>query len=273
MSWVIFNIVEGVKNYSRQQELKLAEALAINDVTTVKQLLDRGVDPNAKVVGKTGEPLIFLVFEKKHFTLPQGSIGDRHRAIYCLTAKERCLRLLLKYGVDPNVRDSLGRTVLDIAIIWCMPDVVKWLLMNGADPNLRDNKQLTPLMKTAILGIRDARSMQDKLQIVMHLIDSGVEIDARSLDGKTALMYATGNTRLEIVELLVSSGASLSICDRQGNRACDIIGQSVSDRQRLYLQRILTQPQLNVVKHKYREFVPEGDLLLNEVITNKLYLN
>ena len=195
-------------------------------------------------------------------------MGDRPNISYNITAKEQCLGLLLEYGGDPNVRDSLGRTVLEIAILWCLPNIVKLLLLNGADPNLRNGDRLTPLMKTAILGIQDARPMDDKLKIIMYLLDSGAEIDAQAPDGKTALMYAVGNIRLNIVKFLVSSGASLTITDHQGNQACDIISQSINQQQRVYLHKILTQPQLNIAKYQYQQFIPEGDRLLAPIINN-----
>jgi uncharacterized protein len=266
VNWVISNVVERIQTYSKRQELRLAEAVVNNDLDTIKKLLQQGVDPNVKIVGGASEPLIFLAFEKNWFTLPKSLSSDRPKEIYKITAKEECLRLLLEYEANPNVEDSLGRTVLAIAIIWCLPNIVKLLLNSGADPNLKNRDGITPLMKTAILGIKDARPMNEKLQIALHLIDSGADLNAQTKDGKTALMYATSNARTEMVELLISSGASLSIKDFRGNQASDLIGNSSNSQQRSYLKQILTQPQVNLINYQQLNS-PEGDRILSPILS------
>ncbi len=244
----IFNVVNRAIKKIRNQELKLANAITANNTSAVKKLLQQGVDPNLEFPKKSGISLLFSIFEKSYFTLPQDNISDRPKTLHHVTAKQECLQLLLEYGANPNVRDKCGRTALEIAIIWCMPEIVKLLLIHGADPNLKNSRGISPLMKMAMLGIRDARPINDKLQIIMHLIDAGAKIDAQTSDGKTALMYATGNSRIEIVELLVSSGASLSIKDNMGNKACDIVGGGVTPQQRINLQRVLTKNQLHILR-------------------------
>lgn len=266
MSWVIYHAVAKQRAVKKKQELELGSAVASNNTRAVAKLLNRGVNPNIRIVGQNREPLIFLAFEKTCFTLPFPKIGDRPQNRYKITAKSECLRLLLKHGADPNLRDSLGRTALEIAIVWCLPETVKLLLLYGANSNLPDKNGQTPLMKCAILGVRDARPIQHKLEIMMHLIDSGAAIDTQAPDGKTALMYAVGNSRQEIVELLVSSGASLTITDDRGNKARDIIDRGSTTQQQSQLRKILSQPQINVSRYKYRELIPEGDRVLATII-------
>ena len=266
VSWVIYHTVEKYRTLAKKQELKLAKAVTKNDLLAVTRLLNKGANPNVRIVGQNQEPLIFLAFEKSWFTLPCQKIGDRSKTRYKITAKSECLRLLLEYGADPNLRNSLERTALEIAILWCLPKIVKLLLLHGADPNLPDKNGQTPLMKSAILGIQDARPIQDKLEIIMYLLDSGAAIDAQAPDGKTALMYAVGNSRQEIVELLVSSGASLTIADDRGNRAKDIINRGSTSQQQNCLRKILSQPQINISRYKYQQYIPEGDRLLATII-------
>ena len=266
MSWIIYHALAKLRDARDKQELELATAVADNDPLTLVKLLKQGIDPNLRIVGQNQEPLIFLAFEKIQFTLPFYKVGDLPKTSYKITAKSECLHLLLKYGADPNLRDSQGRTALEIAILWCLPQTVKLLLLNGADPNLLDRSGRTPLIQSVVLGIQDGRAIEHKLEIMMHLLDSGAEIDALSAAGKTALMYAVGNARQEIVELLVSNGASLTITDRAGNTARDIIERGSTQQQRERLQTILSQPQVNVGRYKYRQFIPEGDRLLATII-------
>jgi FOG: Ankyrin repeat len=54
-------------------------------------------------------------------------------------------RLVIDWGVDPNVRERHGVTPLHYAARNGHLDVVEFLLEHGADPNVQDNDGKTPL--------------------------------------------------------------------------------------------------------------------------------
>ncbi|MGF1540091.1 MAG: ankyrin repeat domain-containing protein [Pleurocapsa sp.] len=267
MSWVILDFVEKLANYPQEQELRLAEAVANDDVTEIKKLLRQGVDPNVRIVGQCLNPLIFLAFQKNFFTLPPTSPYDVQQNLYEIIPKTECLRCLLEYGADPNLRNNFGKTVLDLAIIWCLPDTVKLLLEYGADVNLGDRQGITPLMKTVIWGIQDARSMADKLQISQYILDFGADINAQTLDGTTALMYAVTNCRIKAIEFLLAKGASLSITDNRKNRAWDLIPKHLNRDCYEGISKMLTQPQFQSDLPINPTIEPEGDRLLKVILS------
>ncbi len=49
-----------------------------------------------------------------------------------------------------------------------------------------------------------------QLEIVELLVERGVDVDARSVDGVTPLMYASQNGYMEIMEYLISKGADVN---------------------------------------------------------------
>ncbi|MEM7593584.1 MAG: hypothetical protein AAF383_19080 [Cyanobacteria bacterium P01_A01_bin.83] len=49
-------------------------------------------------------------------------------------------------------------------------------------------------------------------------------------------------------------------------QSSDIINQSISQQQQIYLRKILNQTQLNI--GKYQQFIPEGERLLAPLINN-----
>ena len=57
MSWVIYHESAKQRVVSRKLELKLAEAVASNNVRAVRKLLSRGVDPNLEIVGQNQDRL------------------------------------------------------------------------------------------------------------------------------------------------------------------------------------------------------------------------
>ncbi len=103
------------------------------------------------------------------------------------------LSLLIRYGVDLQYTDNSGQSLLHLAGV----ETVNILVDNGLDPNIKDAEGLTPLLYAIRLG---------KVEVSKKLVEVS-NVNAYTQTGWTALHYAAQSNRLDIVTLLISSGA------------------------------------------------------------------
>ena len=83
-----------------------------------------------------------------------------------------------------------------------------------------DDSDRTPLHLAAAYGHR---------QIVVFLLDSGADIDAREEDGETPLHYAAWRSRLETGQLLIERGADLEIRNNWGRSPLLIVARETGN--------------------------------------------
>ena len=83
------------------------------------------------------------------------------------------------------------------------------LLKNGADPNKKVGNRI-PLLYIA--------TVKKNPNLAELLCNYGADVNA-SIDGRTALMMASGMNQVEIVDLLIRNGADLNQQDFKGQTA------------------------------------------------------
>ena len=155
------------------------------------------------------------------------------------------VQLLLNHGVDVNQTNAHGTYALGFAVGKLQPDVAELLLRYGADPNQRNLLGWTPLMQLVCLGATiqeddpndDKRSdlqrkMEDNpkiIRIAKMLLEAGADINAQNSQfgvsdfrGDTALNMCTEDSKVDIMEFLISEGALVDI-QREGE--CCIVNQ------------------------------------------------
>jgi truncated hemoglobin YjbI len=123
------------------------------------------------------------------------------RALLHYAAGTGCLpvvKLLLRLGTDPDVRDTGDHTPLYRAANECAwrmgPEVVRALVRAGADVNARNGvTRATALHMAARRGF---------VEIAQTLLDCGAETDARDRKGDTPLERAVNCRKAAIVQLL-----------------------------------------------------------------------
>ncbi|XP_071098473.1 uncharacterized protein [Haliotis cracherodii] len=108
---------------------------------------------------------------------------------------------------DINCRGQYDRTALMVAAMCAQKDVVDLLVSKGADLTLTDDHKNTTLHLACQGGNRS---------IVEHLLPS-FDINCRGQYDRTALMVAAMCAQKDVVDLLVSIGADLTLTDDNNN--------------------------------------------------------
>jgi ankyrin repeat protein len=102
----------------------------------------------------------------------------------------------------PNVRDTYTWTPLIIlAISWAPVQCVRELVSGGADVNVQVDDGF-PAVLNAVMSGRD-----DRLELVRALVELGADLEARGVNGWTALHAAASMNDVAMVQLLVQLGA------------------------------------------------------------------
>jgi ankyrin repeat protein len=115
---------------------------------------------------------------------------------------------LLKGGAAVDEPDRGGRTPLMQAAINKRLDIMKLLLESGARADVQDKHGWSVLYFA--VQVRSAEGIK-------FLVSHGptVDLDLRDKGGRTALMQATIDKRIDIVKLLLDSGAHPDIQDKR----------------------------------------------------------
>jgi len=135
---------------------------------------------------------------------------------------EYAIDKLLASGANPNATNSYNAQPLAIIANYAWRSQTP--CFNGikalVDANARlDNLDTTPNAQTA-LGWTTIYG-GNSLAVVELLLSAGANPNQANHLGQIPLMFAAKNNRCDLVELLLSCGADLSITDNKGNNALD----------------------------------------------------
>ena len=189
----------------------------------------------------------YFVLSTMYFGLSHGQTAEQITE-FAKAAKFNdvsAVKSLISKGVNPNVTDSKGDPMLNLAIKDRSDDVINFLIANKeTDVDLSNNSGETPLMIASISGnlpVVKSLVLQRKAQInhigwtplhyacanghldiAQFLIANGASIDSLSQGNTTPLMMAVQSGNEVLVKLLLDKGADLQLRNSQGLSAIDI---------------------------------------------------
>ena len=188
-------VVEAFEDGYPTTAFGLYHAAANNDVEAVRDLVDAGVDVNAK-----------------------STQGESILANAVIRAGPEVVRILVDAGADVNAEGNFGRTVLTQAIDFgAHPDILRLLVEAGADANAT-HEGSTMLFLAA--GHYDANP-----ETVRVLVDAGADVNARDARGNSLLFEAVDQGDPEIFRILTHAGADVNAKDDRGS---SVLHQAVS---------------------------------------------
>ncbi len=175
--------------------LHLAAFLDAADL--INGLLDRSATSGANPQGSDLEARTGSGETAFHFATKEGSY--------------EAVEALLRRGADVNARDNLGRSALHKAIEEHKEDEARSLILfvmkvgkgfgRPADIDATDHEGCTPLISAARLGMVD---------VCRALAYAGAALDARDLQGLSALRWAALNEHDPVVELLLRRSVTVT---------------------------------------------------------------
>jgi uncharacterized protein len=132
---------------------------------------------------------------------------------------------ILQKGFDINTIDEHGKTLLFIPCFWGHHEIVEVLIDNGADINFfAENGSDTPLISviSGLGAVKYHAFLSDKtkhqhISVMKILLNAGVNVNAKTTEGQTALITAVNSQSAEAVKLLMNYDADINVKDNRGN--------------------------------------------------------
>ena len=206
------------RGWGAPPDAEVADAARRQDRETVRTLLARGADTNARqpdgatalhwAVHWQDAEMAGLLIKAGADVNAANEYGIVPLSLASSNGDAAAARLLLEAGANPNVAQPTGETPVMTAARTGDVDVLRTLIAHGADVNGRERQQQqTPLMWAIAAGHPAAARL---------LLDRGADPRARSTRGDTALLFAARDNDTASARMLLDAGADIESAASDG---------------------------------------------------------
>lgn len=183
----------------------LSIAVSNDNLEILKYLIDKKAKINKK--NKYGKTILDIAIEEKYRFNDQiikylmdldAKIGNYSCLALAVEKKfdESIIIYLVEHGAYINGKNFNGKTPLDISINNYDKNITEYLIECGAEIN-------DPL------SLVNAIELEFSEKTIKYIIDQNVDINVKSVDGDTPLIFSIMNEREYLIKLLIENGAKL----------------------------------------------------------------
>lgn len=160
-------------------------------------LLDTGLSINAR--DDEGKSVLWTVVSQ------DDSIHVPHQDLYSIRF---CLTWLFSHGLNPNIVDNRGKSIVHEVISRGVNiTVLKILLSHGCLPSIADHEGQTPLHVAVI---------KEEPEITRILLDAGSPVDVEDSTGTTPMHLAAVSTNVQVLNKLINAEANVNVQNKYG---------------------------------------------------------
>ncbi len=208
---VVEFLISNGTNVNARDEVGLTALMLSQNVDIVSMLISKRADVNA--ICPDGGTVLMDACESNEIEIAELLISkgadvnarsdDKSTAliIACRQGYKRLAELLISKGADVDAADKKNNTALSWARDLGHDELAKFLITKGAK-SLKDD-----LFNTIFFG---------DLEGVKAALQNGADVNSKSVDDKSALIWACMKQNKAIVQLLISKGAEVNAKDIYG---------------------------------------------------------
>ncbi|XP_055861425.1 poly [ADP-ribose] polymerase tankyrase-2-like isoform X2 [Biomphalaria glabrata] len=180
----------------------LLKAIRCRSTKIVDYLIEKGADPESSIRDLMKRPYGLEV---------EYSVYFKRYDQWCVDTLKKLLPMMGERL--HRIVDTEGRTLLHLACYFPDLSIFEYLLDQGLDPNIKDNRGSTVL--SLLISHHDTKTAYEMVQLVLSL--PNIQVDIRNDSGSTPLYQSFLMNRLDFFYLLLRKGADPFMRTYSGN--------------------------------------------------------